>query len=404
MMGRPLKRAALATCFSLLASSASVAFAEKAPPPPPYAGAYQPQGVDEIGIWREDDESERLLTTSPVVIRDEALTDYVKSVLCTSIGVDRCNSVRVYILREPTFNASMSPNGTMRVFSGLLLRTRNEAELASILGHEFGHFEKRHSVNRFKKRRAATDVLAWTGLLASMATTYRSYSATQNVQLAVYGDIFRHGRDQEREADLLGLGYLNQSKYRPQAASEVWLNLMGEMEASASARGLKKPNFDAIAFTASHPPQAERAAYLSLLSDTSHVSRDDGRERYRAAMEKWIPSFLDDQIKLNDFGSSEYIIQNLARDGWTSNLWFARGELYRIRGAQRDLVNAAEFYANAIKLDANMSSAYRGFGLTLLKLGKQAEGQQALKTYLELAPSAPDAQMIKLMLPGEKTE
>ena len=119
-----MKAALAAVCGALaLATPASAATDTKpAPPPPPFAGVYQPQGVDEIGMWREDDESERTLTNSPVVIRDEALTSYVKGVLCAAVGSDRCNSTRVYILREPSFGASMSPNGTMRVYSGLLLR------------------------------------------------------------------------------------------------------------------------------------------------------------------------------------------------------------------------------------------------------------------------------------------
>src|SRR3546814_1178828 len=98
---------------------------------PIYEGAYQPKGVDEIGLWQRDDEYERALVASPVVIRDEALSAYVKSVLCRAVGTDRCDATRVYILREPTFNATMSPNGTMRVYSGLLLRVRSEAELAA---------------------------------------------------------------------------------------------------------------------------------------------------------------------------------------------------------------------------------------------------------------------------------
>lgn len=114
--------------------------ATQAPPPPPFEGVYQPQGVDEMGLWKEDDETERKLANSPLVIRDEALNNYVRSVLCKTVGNDRCNSVRIYILRIPIFNATMSSNGTMRVYSGLLLRATSEAELGSVLGHEFGHF------------------------------------------------------------------------------------------------------------------------------------------------------------------------------------------------------------------------------------------------------------------------
>lgn len=397
-MFSPLRTAASAVSV-VLGTLSTTAFAAPAPPPPPYQGAYQPKGVDEIGLWQRDDEYERALAASPVVIRDEALTAYVKSVLCRAVGFDRCDATRVYILREPTFNATMSPNGTMRVFSGLLLRMRNEAELAAVLGHEFGHFEKRHTLMQFKTARSGSDLLAWSALLASMSPTYQAQRAYRDLQLSVYGSFFRFGRDQEREADLLGLGYLNQSELRPQAASQVWRNLMGEIEASATARGLRKPDFKAIAFTASHPPEGERAEYLAALANPSGLQRDDGADRYRAAMATWLPVFLQDQIKLNDFGGSDYLIERLAEDGWTTDLWFARAELYRTRGNQRDLVNAVQFYRSAIGLNPEFAEAHRGLGLSLTKIGEREAGKASLRKYLEIKPEADDAGMIRLMVP-----
>ena len=394
----------LAAGMLALASATTSLAADPAPLPPPFEGIYQPQGVDEIGLWREDDESERRLAASPLVIQDEALNRYLKDVLCRAVGDDRCDSARIYVMREPTFNATMSPNGTMRVFSGLLLRMRNEAELAAVLGHEFGHFESRHSLNRFKAARTGTDILAWGALLASMSSSYDTRRAYQSLEISVYGNLYRYNRNHEREADLLGLGYLNRSTLRPQAASSVWRNLMGEIEASAVARGLKKPKFDAIAFTASHPPEGERADYLSALASPDGATRDDGAQRYREAVSTWRPVFLEDQIKLNDFGGSEYIIANLAEDGWTADLWHARGELYRTRGNQRDLIHAAQFYSNAIALDDMHAAAHRGLGLSLFKTGERSRGQQELARYLELAPDADDAKMITMMLPKEASQ
>lgn len=368
-----------------------------APPPPPYAGVYQPQGVDEIGMWRDADEDERQLANSPLVIRDPALNGYVKGVLCATVGADRCKAARVYVVRTPLFNASMSPNGTMRVFTGLLLRMRSEAELASILGHEFGHFERRHSLSRFKASRTGTDLLSWAGIFAAMSGSHQVRSSFDDLQLSVYGGIFRYQRDNEREADLLGLGYLNNSALPPQAASEVWRNVMAEAEASARARGLKKPRFDAIALTASHPPEAERAAYLGALAMPDAAARDAGAARYAQAIAPWQAMFLDDQIKLNDFGASEHIITALAQGGWTAPLWCARGDLYRARGNPRDLVAAADFYASAVALDPALPEAQRGLGLALLKTGQGEEGRAALARYLALRPAATDAAMIGML-------
>jgi tetratricopeptide (TPR) repeat protein len=365
---------------------------------------YQPRGVDEIGMWREDDEQERALINSPVLIRDEALTAYVKGVLCDTVGKDRCAATRVYILREPSFNATMSPNGTMRVYSGLLLRVRSEAELAAVLGHEFGHFEQRHTLAEFKAHRTGTDLAQWAMVLASMSNSYAVNRSFNDLQLSIYGGFYRFDRDQEREADLVGIGYLNTSALQPQAASRVWQNVMGEIQASAVSRGLSKPRFNAIAFTATHPPHAERAAYLAELAVPDGASRDDGAVRYRTAMAKWMPVFLDDQIKLHDFGGSEYLIDALAHDGWTAPLWQARGELFRAQGAQRDLVHAAEFYQKALALDPTLADSYRGLGLSLVKTGRATEGKVALERYMALKPGAADATMIGMVVAslGEK--
>lgn len=394
-------RSAAALVALLAIAAAPIA---KAPPPPPYAGIYQPQGVDEIGAWREADEDERALANAPEVIRDEALNGYVRGVLCATVGRDRCAATRIYVLRVPVFNASMSPNGTMRVYSGLLLRVRNEAELGAILGHEFGHFELRHSLEHFKARRTGTDILSWAAVLASMAPGYQTRAGYNDMRWSVYGQLYRYKRDQEREADLLSLGYLNVGMLRPQAAASVWRNVMAEAEASSRARGLSKPRYDLFAFSASHPPDVERAATMAALADPQGDGRDDGADRYAKALAPWLPTFLDDQIKLNDFGASDYLIAMLAEPGWTPRLWLALGDLYRTRGNPRDLVNAAEFYANAIAADATLADAYRGLGLSLLKTGRPSEGRTALRRYLHLKPDAPDAGMIAMLAPAEPVE
>ncbi len=400
-----MRRATLATLLGLLAisspaSASGVAASAVAPPPPPFAGVYQPQGVDEIGLWKEIDEEERILANSPILIRDEALNAYVRGVLCATVGADRCKAVRIYILRTPLFNASMAPNGVIRVYSGLLLRVRSEAELGSVLGHEFGHFEQRHSLADFRAKRSSTDLLSWAGVLAGMSPNGRSQYDMQNLQISVYGRLSRFSRDQERQADARSVGYLNGSSLPPQAASKVWRNLMKESEQSALARGYNKPRFDNVAFFASHPPNAERAATLAALAEPSGADRDDGADRYAAAMAPWLPVFLDDQIKLNDFGATDYLIGVLADRGATAPLWLARGDLYRARGNMRDLVAAAEFYSNAVSLDPKLAEAQRGLGLSMLKTGRRTEGETALRRYLQLKPDAPDAAMIGMLVPN----
>ncbi len=379
------------TAVSLLLAVAAPAQTENLAVPP-YQGVYEPQGVDERGLWMEADETERSARDSGLLIRDQTLNDYVRSVLCRTVGDDRCRNVRIYILRIPSFNATMFPNGMMTVWSGLLLRCRTEAELASVLGHEFAHFERRHTVNRFRRTRTATDILAWSALIGAVT------AQPSNTDLLVIGGLFRFNRDQEREADVLGLAYLTRSTYRPQGASEIWVRMMGEVDASALGRAQRSRRYDRAPFFATHPTELERATYLRSLAGPDIAGRADNAEAYAAAMRPWTRIFLEDQVRLNDFGGTEFVLAQSAGNRWTADLLFARGELYRMRGNPRDLVNAADFYRQSITQDDGRPEAFRGLGLALMRARSTEEGKAALRRYLELKPDAPDAPMIRALV------
>ncbi len=376
----------------LLASAigTSALAADKRPPLPTYTQAYTPTTVDERGIWMEADERERVQRDARSLVKDPALNAYVRRVLCRTVGEDRCRSVRLYIDEVPAFNAYMTPNGAMVVWTGLLLRVRSEAELGAILGHEFGHFELRHSLKDFKSHRTGTDVMAWASILIRNSA---------NIQYSVVGQMYAFSRDQEREADMTGFQYLARSQYPSSAAADVWEHVMGEADATAiGRRGRAQHKYVAGVF-ATHPTNLARATYLRAASIEAHDVKPAVVDTHQAAMAKWLPVFLNDQIKLNDFGGSEYLLANLADGaGWTTPLLCARGDLYRERGNPRDLVSAAQFYQEAIGKGDAPPEAYRGLGLALLRDQQVAEGQAALATYLRLKPAATDAALIATLI------
>ena len=113
----------------------------------------------EAGLWMKLDNIERDIQTSGTRIRDPGLNRYIGDIVCRLSG-DFCPDIRVYVLNIPNFNASMAPNGMMNVWSGLILRSQNEAQLAAVLGHEIGHYVRRHSLKRFKDMSAKMDLLA----------------------------------------------------------------------------------------------------------------------------------------------------------------------------------------------------------------------------------------------------
>lgn len=361
---------------------------------PPYAPAYEPTTVDERGQWMQADEAERQLRDSPLRIREGKLEAYLLDVLCREVGQDRCKGVRIYAMEVPNFNASMMPNGAMEVHSGLLLRSRNEAELAVVLGHEFAHFELRHGLNGFKNRRGASDAMAWISVLGGISNT-----PVGDTNLSLLGSIYQFSRTQETEADLLGLKYLAQSGYPATAAAELWKSLMAEADATSAARNQKPKVRYSAGFFDSHPASPQRAAYLAAEAAKLPIGGDARAKEFSEAIAPYLPRFLAAQTKLNDFGGSQYILDNVAqRTGWTGDLLFARAELYRARANPRDLQLASQFYRQAKEAGYAAPELDRNLGLSLLRNGQAEEARTALSAYLAARPDASDAKAINALL------
>jgi len=374
----------------LLLAAAAQASPEPKPTGSPAAPNYAPIGKDEQGLWAEADENERQLKQSPLLIREPAVNAYLRHVLCRTVGATACASVRVYLVRIPMFNADMSPNGMLRIYSGLLLRVRSEAELAAILGHEFTHFEDRHSLAELRKKRSSASWAAWLTVASVAAGQPRNYYPDF---LAGY---FAYSRDQEREADRGGLHLMNGAGYRPMAASSIWMHMREERDAQASALGVKSLKDADYGPFSSHPMDIERMTYLAREGQALEGHEDfDGVEDYRSAIAPIWSMLIDDQIKMNDFGGSEYVLENLANGNWTGPLLFARAELYRARGSGADLLTAEALYRQAIVRADAPAATWRGLGLVLLHNGRRQEAKTYLLAYLERNPNAPDRDLLK---------
>lgn len=378
-----MKRAgALLVAASLLVAAA----------PARNAGAgYQPVDKDERGLWMQAEEYERQLKTSNFVIRDPALNGYVRDVFCRAVGQVECAPVRIYVMRTPYFNASMAINGTMQIWSGLFLRARDEAQLAAVLSHEYVHYANLHGLKSFRDIKGKTSAMAWLGFVPF------GFIAS----LGVAGSIFSFNRDMEREADTASVAMIARAGYDPSAASAIWQQLRAEMDATAAARGKKSRKDKDRGMFQTHPPTAERMTELAALA--ARQPKGDARlerGRYRAALGEWWARFVDDQVKLNDFGGTELLLAALATEGWTGELLFAKGELYRARGRPEDLSAAATAFRDALRAGGAPAEAHRGLGLVLLRSGAKAEGAAALRDYVRAKPDASDKAMIESMVEG----
>ena len=150
------------------------------------------------------------------------------------------------VIEDPEPNAFCLPGGKVAVQTGMFQVAKTEAQLAAVMGHEIAHATAHHSAERMSQQMAMQY-----GLQAAGAT---SEFAAQNIELlaqaATLGVILPFSRDQEAEADEIGLIYMARAGYDPRAAIDLWRN----MEAYAGPGGPE--------FLSTHPATGNRIAEL----------------------------------------------------------------------------------------------------------------------------------------------
>jgi predicted Zn-dependent protease len=121
------------------------------------------------------------------------------------------------VVDDAAVNAFALPGGYVYVTRGIMTHLSSEAELAGVLGHEIGHVTGRHSANQMSKQQ-----LALGGLIVGMAVRpdLQRFGGLAQQGLGVL--FLKFGRDDENEADELGLRYMTREDYDPRAMVEVF--------------------------------------------------------------------------------------------------------------------------------------------------------------------------------------
>lgn len=152
---------------------------------------------------------------------------------------------RFAVLDSPVVNAFAVPGGSIYVTRGIVAMMSSEAELAAILGHELGHITARHSV-----RRMSQQMLAQIGLVAGslISKEFAKYAGLAGIGIQVL--FLKYSRDDERQADALGVDYSRLSGYNPadMAVTFAALQKMGDLSGGHSLPG----------FLSTHPLSSER--------------------------------------------------------------------------------------------------------------------------------------------------
>ena len=149
---------------------------------------FKPTDRDEQGLWKEMERAEEEIAGSNLLIQDPKLTSYLKDIIGT-VGGPAAKDFRIYLAHIPDFNAMMFPSGFAVVFSGLLLRMRNEAQLAGVIAHESGHFLRRHQIRSWRDQRRKTDIFAIGAMMAGVGGAGAGVYLGDYVQLAQLGTL-----------------------------------------------------------------------------------------------------------------------------------------------------------------------------------------------------------------------
>src|SRR3990172_2481936 len=345
---------------------------------------------DEAGLWMQMDRLEESLRTSGRLVTDPGLNAYVREMVCKLVG-PYCADIRVYVVQTPHFNASMAPNGTMQVWTGLVLRAENEAQLAYVLGHELGHYLRRHTLQLWRDIRAKGDFLAF----FQLATAAAGFGYIGPIaELIALGSIYQFSRDSEREADDLGFELMAKAGYDPREASSIWEALIKEQKAA------KDP--ERIIFFSTHPSTEERVQTLKQLGERAGadgVNRIIGREPFLAAVLPLRADLLRDELRQRGFAGTQVVLDRVCERGvGLGVLLFCGGELFRLRGGEGDERKAIASYQKALEFDDAPVETYRALGFLFVRVGNKAQARNSLERYVAIRPDADDRDMIKAHL------
>jgi predicted Zn-dependent protease len=146
-------------------------------------------------------------------------------------------------------NAYAFPGGSIAATRGILLSLNNEAELAALLGHELGHVNARHTAEIMSKKILTSSVI---GGVAVYAGTRNAGYGGLAASLGMLGSgvlLASYSRDNERQADALGMEYMTQSNYGPEG-------MVGLMEMLSNLSKHKASTTELL--FATHPMSDER--------------------------------------------------------------------------------------------------------------------------------------------------
>ena len=202
---------------------------------------------------------------------DMVLNERVKRVLDRIVAVcDRQELVyTIKVIDEDKMNALSVPGGYVYVYKGLIDKLDNDDQLAGVIGHEIGHIAARHVIKRLQ---ASYSYL----ILQLLAVQSGNASVAQGVQAAYLSMFLAYSREDEYEADRLGIKYMKEAGYDPKEMTNVLKKLKAQED--------KEPSRE-LSYGRTHPYLSERISFsnkeisgeLQFKDYLNIMGNDDGK-------------------------------------------------------------------------------------------------------------------------------
>jgi hypothetical protein len=185
---------------------------------------------------------------SSKMIDDPVITEYVNRVGQNLVrNSDAKVPFTIKVIDSDEVNAFALPGGFFYVNSGLILRAQEEDELAGVMAHEISHVAARHGTKQATKAE-----LIQLGAMAAMIVVpygWAGYGIYEGMNLAIPLTFLKFSRDDEREADYLGIQYMYKAGYDPNAYVTFFERILADEK--------RRPGSIPKMFS-THPPTPER--------------------------------------------------------------------------------------------------------------------------------------------------
>jgi len=172
----------------------------------------------------------RMLRGNGRLYEDAQVTQYLEELTWKLVTYSELTDRRLQIIvvDNPTLNAFAVPGGIIGIHAGLLLYAENEAQLASVLAHELAHLSQRHFASQLEEQRRNHPVMLASilaSILVAVADPEAGVAAMQSSMAASVSSRLAFSRQNEREADYIGMQTLAASGYDPKAMPDMFAQI-----------------------------------------------------------------------------------------------------------------------------------------------------------------------------------